>query len=102
MNDDFDLYPLSDDDMNKAYGSHLRHNVGDCFKTKDGHHYYKQLESNILHICDSNLINLVHNCITDNKKLVKISDQDFDDMLKVTIFNLGIYKYCTPTDYTKN
>jgi hypothetical protein len=99
---EFEIYPLSDDDMDKEFGKHLRHPIGNCFKTKDGHHYYKQLESNMLHICDSDLINIVHNSATDNKIIVKISEDDFVNMLKVTIFNLEIYKYCTPTDYTKN
>jgi hypothetical protein len=96
------IYTLNNDDMNNEYGNHLRHNVGDCFKTKDGHHYYKQLQLNILHICDDDLINITHNSVTDNKNLIKISDQDFENMLRITIFNLEIYKYCIPTDYTKN
>ena len=95
---------LNDDDMDRKYGNHLRHNVGDCFKSKDGRHYYKQLKTNILHICDSDLINIVHNSVTDskNKNIVKISEKEFENMLRLVIFNLGIYKYCTPTDYTKN
>ena len=97
-----EIYFLTNDDMNREYGSHRRHNIGVCLKTKDDHHYYKQLESHMLHICDSDLINFVHNSSTDDKEIVQITEDEFVNMLRVVIFNLEIYKYCTPTDYNKN
>ena len=87
-----EIYEFTDDDLNRIFGSHRRYDVGTCLKSIDGH-YYKQL------------INLVHNSVVDNKngkKLSVITNKEFEDALKVTIFNLEIYKYCTPTDFNKN
>ena len=39
------------------------------------------------------LINLVHNSIVDDKNLIIISEKEFEEAIKVTVFNLEIYKY---------
>jgi hypothetical protein len=96
-----EIYEYTDDDLNRIFGSHRRYDVGTCLKSIDGH-FYKQLDVNLLHIAHMELINLVHNSVVDNKKLSVITSKEFDDALKVTIFNLEIYKYCTPTDFNKN
>ncbi|MCK9416487.1 hypothetical protein M0Q97_07510 [Candidatus Dojkabacteria bacterium] len=89
-------------EKNDTYGKHRRYDVGTCLKTKNGCHYYKQLDLNLLHIANMELINLVYNSIVDNEDLIVISEKEFEETLKITIFNLDIFKYCTPTDYTKN
>jgi hypothetical protein len=95
-------YELTNDDMNRIYGKHRRYDVGTYLKSKDGKHYYKQLDLNLLHISQLELINLIHNSIVDDKNLIIISEKEFEEAIKVTVFNLEIYKYCTPIDYTKN
>lgn len=97
-----EIYEYTDDDLNRIYGKHRRYDVGTCLKTKDGTHYYKQLDINLLHISYMSLINLVHNSIVDNEDLIVISDKEFEDAIKVTVFNLEIFKYCTPIDFNKN
>jgi hypothetical protein len=77
-----------------------------CYKLyqtpSENGHYYKQLDLNLLHIANMELINLVHNSNVDNKNLVVIANTEFDVAIKVTIFNLEIYKYCTSTNFNKN
>ena len=97
-----ETYEYTNDDMNRIYGKHRRYEVGTYLKSKDGKHFYKQLDSNLLHISNMELINLVHNSIVDDKNLIIITDKEFEEAIKVTVFNLEIYKYCTPIDYTKN
>jgi hypothetical protein len=83
---------ISDKELTEKYGGYLRYNIGDCFKTNDNH-YYMQRSENVLHIKDGELINILHNSALDKEKLIKISDEEFADQLKTTIFNLGIYAY---------
>lgn len=97
-----EISDLTDDDMNRIYGKHRRYNVGTCLKTKDGIHYYKQLDLNLLHISHMKLINLIHNSRIDEKNLIIISEKEFEDVIKLTVLNLEIYKYCTSINFNKN
>lgn len=87
----FSVRLVSDKELNEKYGNHLRHNIGDCFKDSDGH-FYMQRSDDVLHIKDDNLINIIHNSVLD-KHIIKITIEEFNDKLKYTIFNLGIYAY---------
>jgi hypothetical protein len=44
-----EIYEYTNDDMNRIYGKHRRYDVGTYLKSKDGKHFYKQLDSNLLH-----------------------------------------------------
>ena len=38
----------------------------------------------------------------NDKNLIIITDKEFEEAIKITVFNLEIFKYCTPIDFNKN
>jgi len=81
---------VTDEEMTERHGNHLRYDIGDCFKTDNGH-FYMQRRENVLHL-NKNLINVVHNSNLDDKKLIKVTKDDFTNELKRVIFELNIFE----------
>ena len=94
----FTVKTLSDKELDDKHGNHPRYDVGKCFKSNDGH-YFRQKEKNVLHVVLYDLINVVHNSVMDDKilgkNLTEITENEFLEKLKLTIFELGIYSYST-------
>jgi hypothetical protein len=84
---------VSDEELTRRYGNHLRHEVDECFSTQTGH-YYKQRSEDVLHIGEGGMINTNHNSTFDRKEVIKISNEEFDFQVKKVIFDLDLYKYC--------
>lgn len=87
---EFEATEVTNDELDKTEGSHLRYNIGDCFMKNN--HYYLQRENDVLHIY-TQLINTLHNCSLDDGIFEKISREKFDMKINTTIFEMGIYKY---------
>lgn len=79
------------EELDVMFGGHLRVDVGQCFKTPDGH-FFKQKSTCVIHVFEE-LINSTHNSILDNDELIEISEDEFDLKMKETIFDLELYKY---------
>ena len=85
---------IPNNELDTLYGGHRRFDIGDCF-VKDNGHYYMQNEHNVTHINkDDMIINILHNRGLDGDNVKKISLDDFQTVIKETIFNMGIYDFC--------
>jgi len=89
------LTSISDNELDKMYGSCPRIHIGDCVSA-DGH-YYKQRNYDLLHVYND-IINSVHNSILDKKDFKSLSNKKFDDKLRSVIFKLEIFKYAKEND----
>lgn len=85
------LISHSDKELDEMYGANRRYNIKECFRKNN--HYYMQLDNNVLHVNDE-LINTLHNSVLDNNELERITVEEFEDYIRLQIFNMGIYKFC--------
>lgn len=81
---------ISDKELTERYGSNSRFSINSCFKVND--HYYCQKNGFILHV-KNDIINSLHNSSLDNEKYKTITHEEFENVLLIAIFNLGIYEY---------
>jgi len=86
----FKVRGITDEELDGMYGSNLRYKVGSCFKENE--HYYMQRENDVLHIFDK-IINTLHNSSLDKGVFENITEEQFNEKIKTTIFEMGIYKY---------
>lgn len=84
--------PITDKQLTEEYGNHKRYPVGTCMRIPaEPEHMYKQMDYHVLHI-KSDIINSLHNSSLDKPGLEPMPTEEFDNQLRETIFNLGIYE----------
>ena len=84
---------LTNEEYDNLYGERVVE-VGKAFTNEKGH-FYLQREKDVLHVGDG-LINNLHVGFfnEDFREFEQISKEKFEEKLRETIFELGIYEYC--------